>query len=307
MLTLYQIMEGRLVTTEESSAPIMVFTNPDEIEKKMLMTEFHIEEYDINAALDPNEPAHIEFDEETYHVLILNAPKRYSSHDNFLFRISSFGMFFCKGKLIILVSDNLLTFEGRLFTKIRSVPHFFLKVIYRNILHFEQHLQVIQKIADELEGHINRSMENKQLLNMFNLEKSLVYYLQAVSSNGRMIEKIRTNAPKLKLSDQDMDFLDDVINENGQCSQQAHIFSEVFTNLMDAWASIINNNLNVFIKKLTLATLCIMVPTLILSIFSVNVQLPFDEKHGLWPFWTITALALFSSAFVFALWRWKKW
>jgi magnesium transporter len=307
VLTLYQIVDGRLVVSEDPDAPIMVFTGPEEAEKKRLMSEYQIDEYDINAALDPNEPARIEFDEEDYHVLILNVPKRYSSHDNFLFRISSFGMFICKGKLIILFTDHLLTFEGRLFSKIRSVPHFFLKVIYRNILHFEQHLQVIQKIADELEGHINQSMENKQLLNMFNLEKSLVYYLQAVSSNGRIIDKMRTNAAKLKFSEQDMDFLDDVVNENGQCIQQAHIFSEVFTSLMDAWASIINNNLNVFIKKLTLATICIMLPTLILSFFSMNVPLPFDNNHGLWPFWIITGLAVFSSAFVFALWRWKKW
>ena len=307
MLTLYHITEGRLVPTEDERAPIMVFTSPEEAERKRLMSEFQIEEYDINAALDPNEPARIEFDEESYHAMILNAPKRYSSTDNFLFRISSFGMFIRQGTLIILFADNLLNFEGRLFTKIRSVPHFYLKVIFRNILHFEQHLQVIQKVADELEGHINRSMENKQLLNMFNLEKSLVYYLQAVSSSGRIIEKLRTNASKLKFTELDMDFLDDVVNENSQCSQQVHIFSEVFTSLMDAWASIINNNLNVFIKKLTLATLCIMVPTLILSFFSMNVPLPFDDKHGLWPFWIITALAVFSSAFVFALWRWKKW
>ena len=129
----------------------------------------------------------------------------------------------------------------------------------------------------------------------------------AVSSNGRIIEKMRTNAAKFNFSEQDMDFLDDVINENGQCSQQAHIFSEVFSSLMDAWASIINNNLNVFIKKLTLTTISLMVPTLILSIFSVNVKLPFHEGHGTWPFWVITLLAVFSSGFVFALWRWKKW
>lgn len=307
MLTLYHIIDGRLVSTEDERAPIMVFTSPEEGERKRLMSEFGIDEYDINAALDPNEPARVELDEEGYHVFILNAPKRYSTSDNFLFRISSFGMFVRKETLIILFADNLLTFEGRLFTKIRSVPHFILKVIYRNILHFAQHLQVIQKVADELEGHINRSMENKHLLNMFNLEKSLVYYLQAVSSNGRIIEKMRTNAAKLNFSEGDKDFLEDVLNENSQCSQQAHIFSEVFSNLMDAWASIINNNLNVFIKKLTLATICIMLPTLILSFFSMNVPLPFDGQHGLWPFWIITGLAVFSSAFVFSLWRWKKW
>ena len=62
MLTLYNIVEGRLVPTEDTQAPIMVFTSPEEAERKRLMSEFSIEEYDINAALDPNEPARIEFD-----------------------------------------------------------------------------------------------------------------------------------------------------------------------------------------------------------------------------------------------------
>lgn len=305
MLTLYQIVDGRLTVTEDAEAPVLVFTNPDENERKRLMSEFLIEEYDINAALDPNEPARMELD-ESYNVFILNGPKRYSSNDNFLFRISSFGMFTQNGKLIILFADNLLNFDGRLFTRIRSVQHLILKVIYRNILHFEQHLQAVQKIADELEAQINRSMENKHLLSMFNLEKSLVYYLQAVASNGRIVEKMRSNAVKLKLTEPEVDFLEDVVTENSQCLQQAQIFSEVFTNLMDAWASIINNNLNVFIKKLTLATLCIMLPTLVYSAFSMNVRYPFNHET-VWSFWVINFLAISSSAAIFFLWRWKKW
>ena len=305
MLKLYDITDGHLTVTENADAPILVFTNPDEHERKRLMNEFLIEEYDINAALDPNEPARIELD-EAYNVFILNGPKRYSGSDNFLFRISSFGMFTQNGKLIMLFADNLLNFEGRLFTRIRSVQHLVLKVIYRNIVHFGQHLQVIQKIADELEAEINRSMENKHLLSMFNLEKSLVYYLQAVASNGRIVEKMRSNAAKLKLSEPEVDFLEDVVTENSQCLQQAQIFSEVFTNLMDAWASIINNNLNVFIKKLTLATLCIMLPTLVYSAFSMNVKYPFNHET-VWSFWVINFLAISSSAFIFFLWRWKKW
>ena len=306
MLTLYHIHEGRLNVTDDADAPVMMFVNPDETEKKRLMSEFGIDEYDINSALDPNEPARIEF-EDNYTTLILNAPKRYSNKDNFLFKISSFGMFLRNGRLIILFADDLFNFEGRIFTKVRSHHHLVLKVIYRNVMHFEQHMQVIQKIADDLESHLNRAMENKNLLNMFNLEKSLVYYLQAISSNARIIEKIRTNSARFKFSEQDIDFLDDVVIENSQCLQQAHIFSEVFSSLMDAWASIINNNLNVFIKKLTLTTLCVMVPTLILSIFSVNVKFPFDQSLGVWPFWIIMFLAFFSSALVFGLWRWKKW
>lgn len=305
MVQKFKIEQGRLVEVFENGSVISIYINPSDLEKKALIEEFKIDEYDINSALDPNEPARVEF-EDTYTTLILNAPKRYSVNDNFLFKISSFGIFIQGGRLIILLSDDMINFQGRVFSKINSNQHLILKVIYRNIMHFEEHLQAIQKISEDLERQINWSMENKHLINMFNLEKSLVYYLKALASNTRIIEKMRVNAAKLGFSESDLDFLEDVVIENSQCVEQANIFSQVSSNLMDAWASIINNNLSIFIKKLTLATLCVMLPTLVFSAFSMNVRYPF-EHDTVRSFWAISILAFSSSAAVFFLWRWKKW
>ena len=109
----------------------------------------------------------------------------------------STGVFLFKDRLIIVRADEAPLFEGRPFIKIQSVQDVFLKLIYRAIAHFVEHLRVINMISDELEQQINLAMENKYLLNLFTLEKSLVYYLSAINSNGVLIEKLRNNAAKL--------------------------------------------------------------------------------------------------------------
>ena len=161
-------------------------------------------------------------------------------------------------------------------------------------------------ISDELEDKINRSMENKHLHNMFSLEKSLVFYLNAISSNTRAIEKLKANTVKLSFTQQQCDYLDDLIIENNQCFEQANTYSQVLSNMMDAWVSIVSNNLNILIKKLTFVMISIMVPTLVISLFSMNVKLPFEQSVSLAPFWVISMLATFSGAAVFLIWWFKK-
>ena len=97
-------------------------------------------------------------------------------------------------------------------------------------------------------------MENRYLLNLFTLEKSLVYYLNAINSNGMVIEKIRHNAAKIGFSQESLELLDDIIIENDQCLKQAEIYSNILTGLMDARGSIVSNNLNVLMKTLNIIT-----------------------------------------------------
>src|SRR4029077_8018100 len=103
------------------------------------------------------------------------------------------------------------------------------------------------------------------------------------------------------------EFLEDLTIEGAQCFQQAESYSQVLSNLMDAWASIISNNLNIRIKMLTILSICIMVPTLVVSIFSMNVQMPFQHQGTLIPFWTICGLAAASSLGVVLLCFYRKW
>jgi magnesium transporter len=148
-------------------------------------------------------------------------------------------------------------------------------------------------------------MENKPLANLLTLEKSLVYYLSAINSNGILIEKLKNNAQKIGLSQENIELLDDIMIENTQCRGQAEIYSQVLSSLMDARVSIVSNNLNIRIKALTLITIAIMLPTLIVSIFSMNVGIPLAGHP--YAFVMITALAATSSLTVGILWWNRKW
>jgi magnesium transporter len=237
--------------------------------------------------------------------MILKRPKRYSAEDSFHFKVLSTGVFLFKDRLIIVLAEDAVLFEGRPFIKIQSIQDILLKLIYRAILHFVEHIRSTTLISNELEQQINVSMENKYLLYLFTLEKSLVYYLSAINSNGVLIDKIRNNASRIGLSQENLDFLDDIVIENNQCRGQAEIYSQVLASLMDARASIISNNLNVRIKTLTIITIAIMLPTLVVSIFSMNVKIPLSwYEHA---FWVIALLAAIPAVAVAVLWRKRRW
>ena len=179
-------------------------------------------------------------------------------------------------------------------------------MINRSIFHFLEHLKIINTISTELEQKINQAMENRQLINLFGLEKSLVYYVASINSNGTVIEKLKLNSAKIGFTPEEVEFLDDIIIENAQCNKQAEIYPNILAGLMDARVSIVSNNLNLLIKTLNIITIAIMVPTLVVSIFSMNVKLPISESHPL-TFWVIMGMAAASLATFMYLWWRKKW
>ena len=123
-----------------------------------------------------------------------------------------------------------------------------------------------------------------------------------------VIEKLKNNAAKIGFSQENIEFLDDILIENNQCRGQTEIYSQVLASLMDARASIISNNLNIRMKTLTLVMILIMAPTLIVSLFSMNVPTPISGAvHGEFAFWIITALAAMSATVVAFLWWRKGW
>ena len=160
-------------------------------------------------------------------------------------------------------------------------------------------------LSDSLEQKINASMENKYLLNLFILEKSLVYYLNAINSNTMVIEKIKNNTAKIGIDGDTQEFLDDIFIENNQCYKQAEIYSNILSGLMDARASIVGNNLNVLMKTLNIITIGIMMPTLVVSIFSMNVTFPM-QHHPL-AFLVAMSLAVISGFGFLFFWKRKKW
>jgi magnesium transporter len=220
--------------------------------------------------------------------------------------VSSTGLFLFRDRLVIILPDEVPLFNGKMFNKIQSLPDMVLRLVYRSIFHFLEHLKAINAVSESLEQKINASMENRYLLNLFTLEKSLVYYLNAIHANGVVLEKLRNSAAKIGLTPENLEFLEDILIENNQCYRQAEIYSNILASMMDARASIVSNNLNVLMKTLNIITIMIMVPTLVVSAFSMNVEFPLKE-HPM-AFWIILFLATASALTVFiAFFWWKKW
>ena len=214
------------------------------------------------------------------------------------FKASTIGIFLFEKQMIIVTNDEYLHFEKKLFIKINEFQDIILKLVYQSIYHFIEHLKVINMISDELENKISKSMQNKYLLNLFTLEKSLIYYLNAIDSNGGIVRKLRNYSAKFKFTEENLEMIDDLMIENTQCYKQAEIYSNILAGMMDARASLVNNNLNLRMKTLTFITIGIMIPNFVVSAFSMNVKPPFSENSP-FAFWIIMFFALLSGTMVF--------
>ena len=256
----YALQGGKIVETSEDDAPVAVFHNLDDAEKRYLIDTLKIDEHTLGSAQDPEEVGRMEFEPE-HTAIIFKRPKRYTAADNFLFKVTTTAFFLFADKLVIIGEPESAPFEGRHFARVSSVSDIFLRMLYQNILHFTEHLKVMNAICDELEDKVNKSMENKHLLHMFTIEKGLVYYLNAISSNGRVLEKLKASAPKLHLGPENLEYLDDLLIENAQCSEQANTHAQVLASLMDARASLVSNNLNVMMKNLNAIVIAVAVPS----------------------------------------------
>jgi len=173
MLQQLELANGRVARNGDLSGNVHVYVNPDEQERRYLVETLKIDEHTLASALDPDELARLEF-EPDHVAIIYKRPRNYSSADEFVFRVASTGLFLFADKLVIVVSDDVPLFEGKPFLRVASLQDLVLRKIYSSIFHFVEHLKVINAVSESLEDQIAASMQNKYLLNLFSLEKSLV-------------------------------------------------------------------------------------------------------------------------------------
>jgi magnesium transporter len=304
VLKRYEIAANRIVESQDPNAPILVYVNPGEAERRELIDGLKVDEHTLASALDPDELSRLEF-EPDHLAVIFKRPKNYSAEDKLVFRVASTGVFLFKDRLVIAVSEDVSLFDTRSFFRDLTLPAVVLRMIYRSIFHFLEHLRVINTLSDELESKINASMDNRYIINLFALEKSLVYYLNSINSNGVIVEKLKNSSTRIGFNQEEVEFLDDLLIENSQCYRQAEIYSNILASLMDARASIVSNNINVLMKTLNIITIGIMAPTLVVSIFSMNVRLPLQDF--VFAFWFVVGLAVLSGFAVWTLWKSRHW
>jgi magnesium transporter len=169
-----------------------------------------------------------------------------------------------------------------------------LKVFEKITMNFQEYLKEINQRRNALEQKLYDANRNEELLQLMRIQKSLVYFVTALRSNELLMLKLaRTNF--LGLTEEEKDFLDDLVIETSQALETAQTYTNILSSTLDAFASIISNNQNEVLKRLSTLTILLSIPVLIASIYGMNVSLPFQHSPG--AFWLPVSISLLILAF----------
>ena len=273
---------------------------PTDNEIKEVCGKLKIQEDFIRYALDFEEKARIDYEEDDDTTLFLidvpiiekvrhfSKNKKKSSSKNTVtdeYTTMPLGLIIVRDEYFITVAlkknkiiDDIEKIKKGMYTYKKS--RMILQIFYKNASEYLRYLKQINKETQVAESVLKTSLQNKELLKMLSLEKSLVYFTTSLKSNELVMEKT-LRGKILKLYDEDEDILEDAIIENKQAIEMSKIYSDILNGTMDTYASIISNNLNVVMKFLTAITIIIAMPTLISSYWGMNVRVPFqDNPYG---------------------------
>jgi magnesium transporter len=265
MIKAFDLLEGHLRQAESLEAPVLLFAAPDFAERDLLHSRFRLDEHALASALDPDEVSRIEFHPDSL-FLIWKRPESYTGGTSLSFEVSSFGLLLSDERLLLIASDDaqLQGLGGR--QPLRRPLDVLLDLLLHNIHHYLGHLKVIKMVARELQQNFDRSQESRHLMQMCNLSESLVYYINALHSNGTVLARLRNHAEKQQLGDDTLERIDDLIIENTQCYKQAEIYSTVFAGLMETRGNLANSSMNETLRKLTLINVVFLPLNLVASI-----------------------------------------
>ena len=258
--------------------------NPSENEIKHVCESLKIQEDFIRDALDAEEKARIEVEEDDDTILfIVDVPVIEKDEFNEMYATMPLGMIVVRDDYFITVSlrkNKIIDdFEKRKIKNIQTYKKtkLIFQMLYLNSSYYLTYLKRINKETEIAEYILKNSMKNKELLKLLSLEKSLVYFTTSLKSNELVMEKTM-RGKIIKLYEDDEDILEDAIIENKQAIEMAKIYSDILNGTMDAYASIISNNLNGVMKFLTSITIVLAVPTMVSSFWGMNVGLPLQNS-----------------------------
>jgi magnesium transporter len=168
-----------------------------------------------------------------------------------------------------------------------------LQLFLRASILYLRYLKNINNKADEIQLTLHKATRNRELLQLLNFEKSLVYFTTSLKSNELMMMRLQQHSVMSNLKETERELIDDVIIETKQAIEMAKIYSNILGNMMGAHSSIISNNLNITIRFLTSVTIILSIPILIASLYGMNVRVPFSENEH--AFWIVIFIALLLS------------
>ena len=270
----------------------------------------HISNDFLTAALDREEKARTEIDDEQL-LVVIDIPFFRSNKD---YDTMPLGIIVTKEVIVtVCLESNAVTsgFNAKTFKTFSTYKktRFLFQILYKSATLYLKYIRNIIRRTDDLEAHLRQAMENSKLFSMLDLQKSLTYFTTSLRSNYMVTEKLlrlRTTAQTqqlIKMYEEDEDLLDDVIVEYKQAIEMVEMYSHIMQSMMEVLASIISNNLNLVMRFLASVTIILAIPTFISGLWGMNVPVPFAEfTHG---FYIVFGLACVVSLLA-GYWLWKK-
>lgn len=275
---------------EQLSVPLDFLTDPLDIDER---TRFEIED-DVK-------------------FIVVNTPalNEEGSDDLTLYITVPIGIILTGEQIITISSYETAVIQKFIENKVRSFsPHdfslFVLQILEQNVYTYLRCLKDINVRRNIIEQEVYESSQNKDLKRLLSLEKSLVYFVTALSSNALLKQKLqRMDLLSIQHDEEKADLLEDIMIDNSQAQEMAHIYSNILSNTMDALASMISNKLNEVMQRLTLVTVVLMVPTLVASFYGMNVtSLPLENNP--YAFWFLFGGSMLFSISLVIFFRSKR-
>ncbi len=301
MIQIFKTLEDGILNIENdiTDGCWIALTRPDATELEYVAQTCNVDIDDLRAPLDEEERSRL-VTEDFYTLILVDIPMIEDKDEKDRYITIPLGIILTDSVIITvcLEETGVLTpfMQGRIrsfytFKKTRLI----LQILYRNATLFLQYLRNIDRKSDEIEEKLHISQKNQELIELLELEKSLVYFTTSLRSNEVVLEKM-VRAERIKKYPDDEELLEDVIIENKQAIEMANIYSGILSGTMDAFASVISNNLNIVMKFLATITIVLSIPTMIASFFGMNfVDIPLGNyRHGFlvvfMATWVITGL-----------------
>ena len=283
MRNFYETGDNRILKIDAPEPGCWIsVVSPTEAEVAYLTGDLGVEPDFVRAALDEEESSRIESEEDQTLVIVdyPSAEEQTDENKTLLYTTLPMGIIITRDYVItVCLNDNLTIMdmaEGRvkgLQTSLKT--RFLLLTLLRIAARFLIYLKQIDKLSSTTESRLHQSMRNKELIQLLGLEKSLVYFSTSLKSDEVTLEKI-LRGRIIKLYEEDEDLLEDVLIEVKQAIEMCNIYSGILSGMMDAFASVISNNLNIVMKVLTAITIVMAIPNMVFSFYGMNVSgLPF--------------------------------
>jgi len=304
MLNIYKTIDNSLYEIDdfENGAWINLI-DPTEDELHRVNQALDVDMDFLRAPLDDEESSRIEKDDG--HVFILvDIPMVEEEEGSYVYYTLPLGIIILENNIVTICLKDSYIIDQFKENRVKNFwtfkkNRFVLQILFRMATRYLLYLKQIDKMSSKIERQLHKSMKNKELIQLLDLEKSLVYFSTSLKANEIVMEKL-LRLEFIKLYPEDQDLLEDVIIENKQAIEMASIYSNILSGMMDAFASIISNNLNIVMKFLASITIVMSIPTMIFSFYGMNVGLPMQNSP--YAFLMIIGLTiLFGAIAVFAL------